>query len=509
LVAGGTFALATAPKLETYWTSGADSGPGKAASNFIEGDVYVAPGATCRAWIYAGGCCQEVFTFYLQGTGLSGPSAKNPRETVVAAPGGEEWIAVRPPTSGLKKKHADHTGPKEPDRWMWLDLGPLKFADAGPKKLRILTEQKGFAVAYLALGAARQAAPREIEIKDLLKNRPPPSFSPTGMILREIWRDIHGSSVPEFMNSQKFKEARPDESGMITFIDSWNMGNDYGCRIRGYVHPPVTGEYIFWVASDDHSELWLSSDDTPAKKQKICHLNHPVGHRDFDNDSTQKSAAIPLVAGRRYYIEVLHKQGGGGEHVAAGWTRPGGTRERPIPPSRLSHVGAVAMRKASRPGFDRSFNPEASVVKSECLGGQGGAAFELAPNPRQLLRGLHVRVSSGFLGSVKPVFQGSGGDVEGPQVGEGNAKTEVIGRPGYVVGGLVVRATYRVNAVKVIFVKVSGKLLIPSDRYETEWFGARPGGHEVMLGDGSTPVLGIYGRAGSWVDGIGLMLQGK
>ena len=40
---------------------------------------------------------------------------------------------------------------------------PLKFAEPGAKKLRILTEQKGFAVAYLAVGSAarlRRATPR-------------------------------------------------------------------------------------------------------------------------------------------------------------------------------------------------------------------------------------------------------------------------------------------------------------------------------------------------------------
>jgi hypothetical protein len=328
------------------------------------------------------------------------------------------------------------------------------------------------------------------------------------MVLREIFRG-GGETIADLTGMAKFKEGKPDESGMITLVDSSGLGNEYGCRIRGYVHPPVTGDYTFWLASDDYGELWLSTDDTPDKKQKIAHLNHAVGHRNFTADPTQKSAPIPLVAGRRYYIEVLQKQGGGGEHVAAGWTLPGGVQERPIPASRLSHPGAVATRKVVRPNFGRGFSPDAVLAKSAYVGGPGGRDFELAPNPRQLLRGAHLRVSSGFLGSIKPVFQGPGGDVEGALAGEGSAKTEVIGRPGYVVGGIVVRATDRVNAVKLIFVKVSGNRLVPGDRYETEWFGSRPGGAEVMLGDGATPVLGVYGRIGSWVDGIGLVLQGR
>jgi hypothetical protein len=507
LAAGGTFSLASAPKLETYWISAADS-PGKAAANFVEAELFVAPGAACRAWIFAGGCCQEVFTFYLQGTGLSGPSAKNPRETVAAAPGGEDMIVVRVPTGTLKKKHADHTGPKEPDRWMWIDLGALKFADAGPKRLRILTEQKGLGVAYLAVGPSRQGAPREAEVKELLKNRPPQGYQATGTILREIFRGS-GETVGDLTSMAKFKEGKPDQSGTIAIFDSGNLGNEYGCRIRGYVHPPATGEYVFWLASDDHGELWLSADDSPERKQRICHLNHPVGHQAWNSDPTQKSAGMSLVGGRRYYIEVLQKQGGGGEHVAVGWTLPGGVQERPIPGSRLSPIGAVATRKATRPGFGRGFSPEGAVTRSACIGGSGGRDFELAPTPRQLLRGLHLRVSSGYVGSVKPVFQGPAGDVDGALAGEGNAKTEVIGRPGYVVGGVVLRATDRVNSMKVIFVRVSGNRLLAGDRYETEWFGSRPGGTETMLGDGVTPVVGVFGRQGSWIDALGLVLQGK
>ena len=507
LAGSGTFTLSTSPKLEQIWMSSADSAAGKASANFVETEIHVAPNTPPRAWIYAGGCCQEVFTFFLQGTGLSGPSAKNPRETVTTTPGGEEWIAVRAPSLSLKKKHADHTGPKEPDRWAWVELGPLKFAEPGTKKLRILTEQKGFAVAYVAVGAARQTAPRESDVKDLLKNRPPAVYVPTGGILREIWRGLQGDTIPELTGQPKFK-GPPDESGTISHIDSWNMGNSYGCRIRGYVHPPATGDYVFWVASDDDSELWLSTDDTPAKKQKLCGLSHAVSQRNWTSDPSQKSAPVPLVAGKRYYIEILQKQGGGSEHVAAGWTLPGGAHERPIPPSRLSPPGAPPVHKASRP-FLRGLHADAPFVRSAYVGGPGGREFEQAPHPRQFLLGLKYKITgSGCLGGLQPVFQGPSGDVDGTLVAQ-NVRDSVIARPGYAVGGMVARGTDRFNAFKLIFMRVSGSRLIVSDRYESEWVGTRDGGAEIRLGDDGTPVVGIFGKAGGEIDGAGLLLQGK
>ncbi|HEV3028136.1 MAG TPA: discoidin domain-containing protein, partial [Planctomycetota bacterium] len=240
LPGAGTFSLSKSSKVESFWVSTADSAPGKAAPNFLEAEVPIQAGQTYRAWIYAGGCCQEVFGAFIQGTGLTGPSTRNPKETVTAEPGSEEWIAMRPPPMSLKKKHSDHNGPKEPDRWSWVELGVLKFAQPGLKKLRILTDQKGFAVASLVVSAVRQAPPRDAEVKELLKNRPPLDLGPTGTILREIWNGIGGSGVADLTNSPKFKDGKPDLSGPITYIDSWNMGTDYGCRIRGYVHPPTT-----------------------------------------------------------------------------------------------------------------------------------------------------------------------------------------------------------------------------------------------------------------------------
>ncbi len=37
----------------------------------------------------------------------------------------------------------------------------------------------------------------------------------------------------------------------------------------------------------------------------------------------QKSAAITLVAGQKYYIEALQKEEGGGDNLAVGWAKPG------------------------------------------------------------------------------------------------------------------------------------------------------------------------------------------
>jgi hypothetical protein len=44
---------------------------------------------------------------------------------------------------------------------------------------------------------------------------------------------------------------------------------------------------------------------------------------------------IPLIGGQRYYIEALHKEGNGADHVAVGWRFQNGDFEGPIPGNRL------------------------------------------------------------------------------------------------------------------------------------------------------------------------------
>lgn len=60
--------------------------------------------------------------------------------------------------------------------------------------------------------------------------------------------------------------------------------------------------------------------------------------RQWDKYASQKSAPVRLEAGKRYYIEALHKQGWGGDNLAVAWQMPDGKMEAPIAGNRLSPV---------------------------------------------------------------------------------------------------------------------------------------------------------------------------
>ncbi len=100
---------------------------------------------------------------------------------------------------------------------------------------------------------------------------------------------------------------------------------DFGEWIRGWIVPTETGEHTFWIASDDSSELYLTTD----AKRLIASVQSWTGRENWDAFPSQKSVPISLQAGVPYFFEVFHKEYVGGDHVAVAWTRPGaapGTR---------------------------------------------------------------------------------------------------------------------------------------------------------------------------------------
>ena len=158
----------------------------------------------------------------------------------------------------------------------------------------------------------------------------------SGTILREWWTGIGGNEIPLLTSSPNYPDNPTGTQEMTSFEGPSGFNDSYGTRMRGYVHPPETGNYVFWIATDDNGQLWLSTDDDPANKQLIASVTGWAGSREWYKFSSQESTDIRLVAGQRYYIEALHKEGGGGDNIAVAWRLPDSTFEGPIPGNRLS-----------------------------------------------------------------------------------------------------------------------------------------------------------------------------
>lgn len=113
-----------------------------------------------------------------------------------------------------------------------------------------------------------------------------------------------------------------------TFEAPSNWGDYHMQRMSGFLHPPVTGEYTFWIASDNSSELWLSYDDNPSRERKIAGVDTGfwVNPHEWSRYPSQRSEPIFLRADRAYYIEALQEQLTVDDHLSVAWQVPGMAR---------------------------------------------------------------------------------------------------------------------------------------------------------------------------------------
>ncbi|MCM8533496.1 MAG: discoidin domain-containing protein, partial [Lentisphaeraceae bacterium] len=141
-----------------------------------------------------------------------------------------------------------------------------------------------------------------------------------GGLNREIYEDLPGHDIGSIRNNPKFQIA-PDVYDVIQNYESpASYGDNYGAFIRGYITVPVTGDYTFYLSSDNLGELYLSTDENEANKEKIASVINYTGFRVYDKYETQKSKTIALIAGQVLYTEAFVKEGGGGDHLTAAWS---------------------------------------------------------------------------------------------------------------------------------------------------------------------------------------------
>ncbi len=104
-----------------------------------------------------------------------------------------------------------------------------------------------------------------------------------------------------------------------------NWGNYHLTRMAAHLHPPRSGEYTFWIASDDSSELWLSTDDGPTRVRKMASVMEGLwtDPHEWDRFPSQRSETVYLQSDKSYYIEAFQEQGLQNDHLSVAWEGPG------------------------------------------------------------------------------------------------------------------------------------------------------------------------------------------
>jgi len=155
-----------------------------------------------------------------------------------------------------------------------------------------------------------------------------------GIVRREMWGPGN-SSVTRVMVENN-QAGPPDLRDFLTTIDLDSLGDNYVQRLSTWFVPPTTGRYVFYLSSDDDSDLFLSTDENEANKRLIAQQPSWNGTRAWQsgNNVSQRNSdtfvapdgsmpgqgGIPLTAGQRYYLEVVQHEGTGGDNVAVYYT---------------------------------------------------------------------------------------------------------------------------------------------------------------------------------------------
>lgn len=136
--------------------------------------------------------------------------------------------------------------------------------------------------------------------------------------LMETWSGIEGVLVSDFTSVAAYPDSPDATEPLLNGFEAplVDRGSNFGSRIRGYLVPFKSGDYTFYIASDDQGELMMSTSEDPDLATVIATVPGWAGSRDFwKYPAEQQSAPITLVKGMRYYIETKYKEGGGGDNM--------------------------------------------------------------------------------------------------------------------------------------------------------------------------------------------------
>ena len=217
---------------------------------------------------------------------------------------------------------------------VFLSNNPMEVSAGAATADKGKIAETKFATGLLATGTTYYWRVDEIDATGKVNQGAVWSFKTADAVVNKIvwekWLNIGSGVLVSDLTSNAAYPNNPTEVELLdSFQSAVDWADNYGQRLYGWLTPPQSGDYTFWIAGDDAQELWLSTSDDATKAVLIASVSGWTPALDFDNTgggiggTNQKSAPVKLEAGKKYYIMALGKEGGGGDSTAVAWQGPG------------------------------------------------------------------------------------------------------------------------------------------------------------------------------------------
>jgi uncharacterized membrane protein len=157
--------------------------------------------------------------------------------------------------------------------------------------------------------------------------------SRAGILEQLFYDEIPGVDVqdlkddPWYPDSFTFIQAFDPDLGFVTNLRTENQGSEFGSLIKGYILAPATGTFTIFIASDNGSEISLSSNTDPANLALVAFESGCCQRLFGGARLDERSGDVEWEAGGIYYFEAIYKEGDGNDWLEVGWLRPDGTKE--------------------------------------------------------------------------------------------------------------------------------------------------------------------------------------
>ncbi|MDQ8181858.1 DUF1800 family protein [Pelagicoccus sp. SDUM812005] len=204
-------------------------------------------------------------------------------------------------------------------QWTYLgDAEGISIEDPASLSTSVKVPGEGTYSFRLALNTSGMSHYDDVSIRVL-----PALAAGTGGVNRSVWLNAEGSTIESLLLSDPLLSS-PSFDDIIPSLETpSNWTDNYGTHIIGYIHPPASGTFHFWLAGNDAAELYLSPNEKPEDSVLIAEMENAVSPRYWDRYENQKSQPIALEAGKKYFVEILHKEGSRSDNLAVAWSGPG------------------------------------------------------------------------------------------------------------------------------------------------------------------------------------------